>query len=225
MNMKEIAWKFLLDNDIDDFRINLDEALDLVKRNGWRIFSYLEQPELLTALGVEEFAKNHEAFTIVHNGEYIIFYKDELSYNEKIFVIMHEVGHIVGKHTYNHCVVGHSSAMGEINLQEQEANLFACEVLAPSCILKRLHIESIEKLKKMKLLPEQYIPSFLIKILDSSDEQENDYEKKILKKYRTFIHTYQLRRWKHQLYKILGNRLFIMLVLILILLMVNERFF
>ena len=59
------------------------------------------------------------------------------------------------------------------------------------------------------------------------DECHEDYIMwlQILKKYRTFIHTYQLRRWKHQLYKILGNRLFIMLVLILILLMVNERFF
>ena len=54
-----------------------------------------------------------------HNGEFIIFYRDELPYNEKIFVIMHEIGHIEAHHTYAGCILGQGNTIWETDSQER----------------------------------------------------------------------------------------------------------
>ena len=139
MQIKSLAWEFLLKNDIEDFQQNVESAIALVKRKGWRIYSYKEHPELLKEFDVEQYASARNGFTYVyHNGEFIIFYRDELPYNEKIFVIMHEIGHIEAHHTYAGCILGQGNTIWETDSQEQEANIFACECLAPSCILTSL---------------------------------------------------------------------------------------
>lgn len=156
MQIKNLAWGFLLENDIEDFRQDLESVIALVKQKGWRIYSYQEKRELLEEFEVVEYAAEHNGFTYVFHQEYIIFYKDELAYNQKIFVIMHEIGHIEAHHTYSGCILGQADTSWKTNEQEQEADIFACECLAPSCILSSMGADTVEKLKRMSLLPDRY---------------------------------------------------------------------
>ena len=199
MQIKSLAWEFLLKNDIEDFQQNVESAIALVKRKGWRIYSYKEHPELLKEFDVEQYASERNGFTYVyHNGEFIIFYRDELPYNEKIFVIMHEIGHIEAHHTYAGCILGQGNTIWETDSQEQEANIFACECLAPSCILSSLGVDTVEKLKRLELLPDRYNSLQIAEMHREEGEQKCGLCREIRKKYQEYIRKFKRERIKEQ---------------------------
>lgn len=57
------------------------------------------------------------------------------------------------EHTSQNGILGYSSIAQKLIKQENEANNFACEVLAPSCILKQLNINSVDDILKFSNLP------------------------------------------------------------------------
>lgn len=83
------------------------------------------------------------AFNCEISDKYYIFFKTSLEYKQKIFSILHEIGHIL---------LSHSGKIFNIE-QEQEANLFACEVLFPSVLINyNKWNNNIEKIVNNSLL-------------------------------------------------------------------------
>lgn len=132
------------------FFLTLAEMRQAARNLGYSIFSYSEGERLMEELGVLPY-KNFEGFTVFIDNEYIIFYKDELPYPEKMFVIAHEIGHIVLEHTY--CgVMGKSPDEAMENEQEQEADVFAYQFIAPVCVLKRYGVKTVQDIEKLTVL-------------------------------------------------------------------------
>ena len=61
MKIKKLAWEFMLENNLADFRMRIEDARALVKNAGGRVFSYHEHPQLLEELNLSEYAADHDA--------------------------------------------------------------------------------------------------------------------------------------------------------------------
>jgi Zn-dependent peptidase ImmA (M78 family) len=165
MNIKETAWEFIRENDIKSFRITVDAILKMIhSHNDWNVFSYHAGEPLIERLNLKNYTKTSKAFTCLLDSsptkepvQFLIFYRDELPYNEKVFVLLHEIGHILLYHTYAGAVLGKNRSSSITNEQEREADLFACEVMAPSCILKdRFRIDTADRIAEISMLPPEY---------------------------------------------------------------------
>lgn len=160
-NILEEADRLLLNNGISELPLTLRKAEQIAQFSGWVIATYQESEEIIRACGAEEVAKNHPAFTLMNDGRNIILYNNDLSYEHKLFYICHEIGHIALKHTSDKNVLGLSRDPAETARQEQEANDFAAELLAPSCVMSALGVKSAEQLRKYGLIsPEQALRHF-----------------------------------------------------------------
>ncbi len=151
MNTKDIitaADNFLVKNDIRELPISMTTLEGIAKRRKWVLLSYSSKAaqSFIADLGLEEAAKKHKAFSTQVQSQHIIFYDDNVSYNDKIHCICHEIGHIVLHHTTECQMVGYSSDVDVDEEQEAEANAFAAEMMAPVCILVKARIKSVSDL-------------------------------------------------------------------------------
>ena len=80
--------------------------------------------KIIAVIHETEYAQKVKSFSYEKEGQQFIFVKGNLDYNEKRFLILHELGHLLFEH--NH----HKVSYYETNLQyENEANSFANTVL------------------------------------------------------------------------------------------------
>ena len=206
------------DNQLNDFRLTVDDVIGIARKNGYQIFSYNEYPELIEVLGLEKECRKKDGVTyaIRKNGKikYMIFFKNELSYLMKIFVILHEIGHIQLKHTYTDCILGKSGNSKNDDEQEHEANRFACEIMAPSCILKKLKVCTADALRQYALLPEEYINMQICAL----HKYEISYipERETIKYFKYPLHELRQHRKRHTS---LQNSPYIFLIIVALLLL------
>ena len=198
MEIETLAWEFALKNGIFGFQLTVEDVLITARKNGCRIYSYQEYPALLQELDITEYAEAKLGLTYVlrhgTKAEYFIFYRDELPSDLKLFVILHELGHIAMKHSFGGGVLGKSPDNRLEKRQELEADLFACEVLAPSCVLKQLHIETEEEIRRLGILPPDFIGQYASKIHGPDSMGGNRTEKQLLNKFRRTIRLYRTGR-------------------------------
>lgn len=152
MNIKNIAYNFLIKYRINSLNFNFSLLEEIALSNNWQLCSYTTNKDLILSLKLE---KNMEldAFTFISKNKTLIFYNDNLQVNDILFNILHEFGHIFLEHTNQNGILGYSNIAQKLIQQENEANTFACEVLAPSCVLKQLNISSIDDILKFSNLP------------------------------------------------------------------------
>ena len=201
MEVRELAYNFILENRINNLNIDLKLLKDICKINKWKIGSYskninfLETTNLIdkiTLLAFNCFYKND------NKEKVFIMYNDKVEEDEIVFNILHEIGHIVLKH--NICDLSNFE-------KEREADLFACEVLAPSCLLKYLNLNKIDAITNISNIPPKYIKNYI-------DTYKNyklydDYFSKIIIK--TFKHLKEYRLLKFFKYKKIFITLFFLI--------------
>ena len=163
MNTKEIAWEFIKKHGINTFNLKKEDVEDIVScYDNWDLMSYNAGAYLIKKLGLQEHARSVKAFTCAFDDnegviQFAILYKDELPYDEKLAIVFHEIGHIVLNHTYSGCILGKAENAEKTDEQEREADIFACEVMAPSCILRdKFGVDTVEGIQKISRLPEEY---------------------------------------------------------------------
>lgn len=97
------------------------------------IFPYSKGDKIIKSLGLRDIISSKRGIAIKTNGGITILYEDDLSENERRFVIAHELGHIYSEHFSKGAIIEGQNAE-----QEEEADLFALYLLAPPCVLRRL---------------------------------------------------------------------------------------
>ncbi len=86
-------------------------------------------------------------------------------YEAKIQIICHEFGHIVLNHTTDENIIGLNRDSSVTAIQENEADNFATEMLAPACVMKSLGISSANELIKTGLLTSEQALAHIDNIL------------------------------------------------------------
>lgn len=187
-NIRLEADKFLIREEVTSLPINFDKLSEIAKRKKWILATYKESEELIKRLDLVEFSQRHDALTTIAEGTNCILYAEYATYENKIFSILHEFGHIELYHTYEGAVLGNSSIEKIEQNQEREANLFAYEVLSPVCVLKRCKIKSFDELEALKLVSSVGNLDIYKKIKDT-EAYESNIEEQLCENFKGFIST------------------------------------
>ena len=153
-NITHLANEFILGKTIQDYPLKIEILHELAERLGFYIYTYSEAAEFIAKYDLDKYTRL-SAFTFIERcgGESIkaIFYRNGLAYGEKVFCILHEMGHIYLSHTY-YGVLGKSPDEITMSRQEEEADIFAYQVAAPICLLKAMDICEIDEICAKTLL-------------------------------------------------------------------------
>lgn len=160
MQERYYAVRTLLENNINEFPITTEHVKKALCNYGYNIIKYSTDcdahVEILKNLGVLSLAGRTEAFTYKSEKEKIVFIKIGVSADNERLLLAHELGHIAMGHMSDSVVMAYTP-WGLIDRgQEDEANAFALEFLAPVCVLKKLHI-TFRKIKDTVLLDDKFV--------------------------------------------------------------------
>lgn len=174
-NIIRLTHFYILQKGYNHLPLQLEDLKRLLEEEGFFLMSYSEGIEVIKKLRLEAHLER-SAFTVAGETYRIVFYKDSLSYGEKLFCIAHELGHIVLKHTFFGIL--DKCPENVKNVQEEEADTFAYYFLAPVCLLKHLNIHTIEEICKETLLDSDRAVNVLAVLAEGCEMDE--IEKKIV---------------------------------------------
>ncbi len=149
----------LLNNNITTLPITVEHIEKIITSRGFVIITYdtncNPHIETLEELGVLSLAKRTKAFTYISKSEKLVFIECGISTNDRRLLLAHELGHIVLGHMSDNCIVGYKPGGLIDEGQEDEANAFALEFLAPVCVLDRKHYADVNTISAVTLLDEK----------------------------------------------------------------------
>ena len=125
----------LLNHYINRLPLTLEELERIVHDMDWLLDTYQEATDFISRAGIADFVKEHKAFATIYDGQAVILYDGQLPYSEKLQYICHEMGHIVLQHTTENGVIGLCDDTKRMVSQEEEADAFAAEMMAPTCVI------------------------------------------------------------------------------------------
>lgn len=182
-NVIRLCCDFLLSTNIDTLPIRLCDLVSLCRKLDYSVVSYSKGKLLYSDHpGIMTHFQQAKGFTLCssEHNKHVIFYDDRLSTGERLFVLAHEIGHIVLKH--NHVFMDCSGS--DEQEQEAEADAFAYQLLAPLCILRRCDIKTVRRIASETLLGEERA-SHVSKLL--SDETPQFREDELFAQFQRYI--------------------------------------
>lgn len=182
-NITHLANEFILGKTIQGYPLKIEILHELAERLGFYIYTYSEAAEFIAKYDLDKYTRL-SAFTFIERcgGESIkaIFYRNGLAYGEKVFCILHEMGHIYLSHTY-YGVLGKSPDEITMSRQEEEADIFAYQVAAPICLLKAMDICEIDEICAKTLLESNRAEHVFF--LLTQYKENDELEQQIVQKY------------------------------------------
>lgn len=162
------AVKTLIDNGINELPVTDDKIIEMINNEGYTVISYnypLTESDLkdFSELGLVDTAKKYVGFTYCNSTVNYVFYRTTLSVSERTKVLAHELGHIRQRHILPNRVMG-SMNFKSNHPQELEADAFAIELIAPTCILKRIPFLTPQKISHITLLAHSDAENIFFKI-------------------------------------------------------------
>ncbi|MEG2071382.1 MAG: ImmA/IrrE family metallo-endopeptidase [Bacteroidales bacterium] len=122
---RDLSWKILIENHVTQLPIKVSR---ICNQFGLKIINYDKGAEAIKYLQYEDICKESDGF--IFNDT--IFYNNHCTIQRQRFTISHELGHYLlhgGKGFYNRQPFPNTIPF------EQEANVLASRLLAPSCVL------------------------------------------------------------------------------------------
>lgn len=113
-------------------QVSVKSLSDAIEKQGYTVIPFLavgnesDVAALIHALGLQAFVKTQRGFTYENDKYRLVFINEDLSEQEQLFVLAHELGHICCGHSSTANVIGKDVQ------QEHEVNEFAHYLLYPS---------------------------------------------------------------------------------------------
>ena len=143
----DIAYNVLIKENLEELPIKVSE---ICKNNNILLCSYIKGYNIIKKLGIEARLYN-KGFSILKGNEYIIFYDERQDRKLIRFVIAHELGHIL----LNHFKIDYIG--DNIHIIEEEANIFAINLLIPLYMLDKIHIKKFKDISKICDIPLNFL--------------------------------------------------------------------
>ena len=108
-------------------KIDLETIKNVLRSKGCAVLFYDpdEGNRILCEYKLEEYARAVEAFTFKKDEMRIVFVRSKVSCEDKLYLLLHEVGHVILRHAEKSALISNS------RLQDFEADTFAYTVLNP----------------------------------------------------------------------------------------------
>ena len=113
-----------------------EKIISVLESQGYTVVQYnsvsnsSDISELAALLGVSEYIRSSKGFTYADSNNRIVFLNEDLSEEERVYVLLHEQGHILCRHLCEGNILGNDV------VQEHEANEFVHFVLYPTLGMK-----------------------------------------------------------------------------------------
>lgn len=144
-----LANSYLIRRGIARLPVETDTLYSLCEAEGYELLSYAEADAIIERLGLSAH-KQRDAFTYAFQDLRLLFYEDRLPFAKKRFAIAHELGHIVLRHL-DSGIISKSNGLSPSSRQELEADVFAYQLLAPVCVLRRIGAHTIRSVQEYTL--------------------------------------------------------------------------
>ena len=119
---------------------------------------------MLESLGVYDLAIRVRGLSVKSKNNFCVCYRSDISRYEQRITLAHELGHIKLGHFSDTGILGYHSD-GLLNeSQENEANAFVLNFLAPPCIMRKSHIYTHKQIEKNALLDPRLCDNIRINI-------------------------------------------------------------
>ena len=154
----------------------------IVKYFKLKVISYKKIKELKLEVYYNLMQNNYGFSQKDKNGNYAIFYDNELPIGTQRFTIAHEIGHILLFHFDS-----------PIKTREKEANMFAARLLMPMCILHECKVKSAQEIKSMcdvSIISAEYRYKRLLLVEPRNKFYTDKNEAKLKKFFNPFIKKY-----------------------------------
>ncbi len=182
--VSSVAHRFIIENQINKLPINIKS---LIKNNGWALVPYNKTNKYIKNVDPCLF-KNNWGFTLHHLDKFVIFYDTSVSIESQRFTLAHEIGHIMLSHF-----------VAATNKIEIEANIFACKILMPMCVLYKcnaINQSEISKLCMVSYSAATYSCNRYSEILKNGNYNISKLEYKIVSQFKQFINNYLQNKQK-----------------------------
>lgn len=136
---RNMAWQFLIDNQVSELPLQL---LTICRNNGYRL--------LLDSKGIY-LKEDDRGATFLKDGKWQIVLNVGDSIQARRYTLAHELGHIFLGHPLRDGKFGRSFGVQRTpkTLEEYQAERFAIDILAPSCVLYGLNLHTAEEISRV----------------------------------------------------------------------------
>ena len=177
-NVRDCAWKCLIDFEIDSLPIDLLKIAEKAKIR------------IIKNSSVNDLAEGEKGKAYFDGAKWFIIYDDTQSLEEARFTIAHELGHIFLGHAMTHAKYEKVQQFGKIPKTEKQADMFAIRLLCPSCILAELGLVTdvdIMRACKLPLPVAKKRADRLKELLERNKFFTNPIEIEVFEKFKPYI--------------------------------------
>lgn len=151
--------------------------------------------KIIEALGLKEHSQKTDGFTVCVGERKLIFYSEERDRARRRWVIAHELGHHLLQHPMVKGDNGYYTLLNEepsyyVAEDEQEANAYAAEVLAPFIVLFCCHVfetESITELCDISTTSAEFRRVSLLSAMNNGVSSTTELELTVLQQFAEYI--------------------------------------
>lgn len=177
---RNASWQCLIDYNISELPIRVTHFI-----------TCSQDIKLIKNSSIQLLNNDESGMTILDNDMYFIVYKDSESPYRCRFTIAHELGHIF----LGHLTITTQKYRTFVNNDENEnaANIFARDLLAPACVLHELKISKAEDIARICNISMQAaeIRAERMAILEKRNAwYKNPIEKQVFYQFERFINEY-----------------------------------
>lgn len=138
---RNLAWKVLIECDIREFSVNLAK---IINHYGIYLIRYSESDYIN-----RHSSPNEDGFSRLIDCKPVIYYNDKKPIYRARFTLAHEIGHILLGHLANGETLHRNTEYDVLDVREQQANVFARDLLMPAIVLHNLNIKSSEDIARI----------------------------------------------------------------------------
>lgn len=135
------AWETLLKCRICKLPINL---ADVINYYGFYLIKYSDSNYIS-----KHSSPSEDGYSRLIDGKPIVYYNDVKPEHRIRFTIAHEIGHVLLGHLSDGETLHRNTEENTPNLKEQQANIFARDILMPATVLHSLNVSSAEQISKI----------------------------------------------------------------------------
>lgn len=134
---RDKAWEVLIECGIDKLPVNLAY---IINHYGIYLIKYSDSDY------ISRHNYNDDGFSKLIDNKPIIFYNDNKQQERIRFTVAHEIGHIILGHINEGETCHRNTETDTSNYKEQQANVFARDILMPATVLHSLNVNSAGKI-------------------------------------------------------------------------------